>query len=186
MNDSAEALEATEAQQAADVQETEADGTKSALATSTSTWAWLTREGLSFSVKGTQTVRYGRYSTWITKTVTGDGKCTNQYFGRDPLVGVGKLCEILKGGTTTAPTTSQATLSWTPSSSSTVTGYRVYYGTASKTYLQAAGSGISAGSSAAYTVTGLTVGKQYYFAVTSVDAAGNESSFSNEAVKVVQ
>lgn len=67
-----------------------------------------------------------------------------------------------------------------------MTGYRVYYGTASNSYQQAKGSGINAGSSTAYTVTALTVGKQYYFAVTSVDSSGNESAYSTEVSKLAQ
>jgi fibronectin type 3 domain-containing protein len=62
----------------------------------------------------------------------------------------------------------------------------VYYGTASGSYLQQRGAGINAGSSTAYTVTGLKSGTQYYFAVTAVDNAGNESAFSNEGSKLVQ
>jgi fibronectin type 3 domain-containing protein len=69
---------------------------------------------------------------------------------------------------------------------STVTAYRVYYGTASGSYQQQRGAGISAGSSTAYTATGLNAGTQYYFAVTAIDNAGNESAFSNEATKLVQ
>jgi hypothetical protein len=34
-------------------------------------------------------------------------------------------------------------------------------------------------------VTGLQSGKVYYFAVTAVDAVGNESPYSNEATKQV-
>jgi fibronectin type 3 domain-containing protein len=66
-----------------------------------------------------------------------------------------------------------------------VSGYRVYYGTSSGAYAQARGAGLYA-TSAAYTVTGLTAGRTYYFVVTSVDAAGNESTYSNEASKLIQ
>lgn len=65
-----------------------------------------------------------------------------------------------------------------------MTGYRAYYGPSSNTYIQAAGSGISTGSSTSYVVTGLQSKTLYYFAVTAVDAAGNESIFSNEASKL--
>lgn len=75
---------------------------------------------------------------------------------------------------------------WGASPSSTVSAYRVYYGTASGSYQQQRGAGISAGSSTAYTLPGLTAGTRYYFAVTAVDNAGSESAFSNEASKVVQ
>ena len=77
-------------------------------------------------------------------------------------------------------------LAWTASTTSTVVEYRVYYGTAPRTYLQAEGAGIRAGNSTAYSVTGLTKGVTYYFAVTAVDATGNESAYSNEGSKVAQ
>lgn len=65
-------------------------------------------------------------------------------------------------------------------------GYRVYYGTATRTYDQSPGSGINAGASTSYTVTGLSAGTTYYFAVTSVDSTGRESLHSNEATKQVR
>jgi len=56
----------------------------------------------------------------------------------------------------------------------------------SGSYLQAKGDGISAGAATSYTVTGLATGRQYYFAVTSVDTTGTESGYSNEASKLIQ
>jgi hypothetical protein len=67
-----------------------------------------------------------------------------------------------------------------------VAGYRVYWGTASGSYGQARGAGLNAGNSATYTVTGLTVGRTYFFAVTAYDAAGNESAFSGEVSKLAR
>jgi fibronectin type 3 domain-containing protein len=78
-----------------------------------------------------------------------------------------------------------ATLQWTASTDSRVTGYRIYYGTESRTY-QAKGSGLNASSMTTYTVPNLTVGRTYYFAVTAYDAAGNESDYSSEATKIAQ
>lgn len=77
-------------------------------------------------------------------------------------------------------------LSWTAVSSASVTGYRVYYGPSSGNYKQALGSGIKTGTSPTFSVTGLNPGIVYYFAVTAVDSAGNESGFSNEVSKLVQ
>ena len=77
-------------------------------------------------------------------------------------------------------------LSWTASTASDVVGYRLYYGTSSRTYLQAPGAGINVGRTTAFTASGLQFGQLYYFAVTAYDAAGNESSFSPEASKLVQ
>jgi fibronectin type 3 domain-containing protein len=76
-------------------------------------------------------------------------------------------------------------LLWTSVSSPSVIGYRVYYGTAPGAYAQARGAGLYA-ATATYTVTGLTAGRTYYFVVTSVDATGNESTYSNEASKLIQ
>jgi fibronectin type 3 domain-containing protein len=67
-----------------------------------------------------------------------------------------------------------------------VAGYRVYWGSSSGSYSQALGAGINTGSTTSYTVTGLTVGRTYYFAVTAYDAAGNESAFSGEVSKVAR
>ena len=79
--------------------------------------------------------------------------------------------------------TGTATLSWTAPAASVV-GYRVYYGTSSRSYSQALGSGAFVATST-YVVTGLQSGRTYYFAVTAIDAAGAESGFSNEASKTV-
>jgi hypothetical protein len=76
-------------------------------------------------------------------------------------------------------------LSWTASPNPNVVRYRVYYGTAPRAYNQAMGQGVSA-SGSTHTITGLQVGQNYHFAVTSVDASGKESSFSNEATKTIQ
>jgi hypothetical protein len=76
-------------------------------------------------------------------------------------------------------------LTWSASSSPGVTGYRVYYGTSSGNYLQLPGSGISVGSVTTYTLSGLTQGQTYFFAVTAVDSSANESGFSNEASKLI-
>jgi fibronectin type 3 domain-containing protein len=64
-----------------------------------------------------------------------------------------------------------------------VVGYRVYFGTASRSYAQSAGTGLNAGANTTYTVTNLGTGKTYYFAVTAVDSAGAESAYSAEATK---
>jgi hypothetical protein len=71
----------------------------------------------------------------------------------------------------------QATLTWDPPDISTdVTGYMVHYGTASGTYTQA----VDVGNTTSYTVSNLIDGQAYYFTVTSHNAAGYESVYSNE------
>ncbi len=56
------------------------------------TLAKIADEGGSFMVSGTGTVRYGAGTTFVEKTVSGTGQCTNEYFGSDPAVGTGKSC----------------------------------------------------------------------------------------------
>ncbi|MDH4265658.1 MAG: fibronectin type III domain-containing protein [Deltaproteobacteria bacterium] len=55
-------------------------------------------------------------------------------------------------------------------------GYRVYVGTASRTYA----SSIDVGNVTTYSLTGLIPGQTYYIAVTAYDTDNNESSSSNE------
>ena len=83
------------------------------------------------------------------------------------------------------PVSNTAILAWDSVADAAVTGYSVYYGTASGVYFQAVGSGISAGNVTTYTLTGLTRGNRYYFAVTAYDTAGLESGYSNEVSKVI-
>ena len=56
-------------------------------------WTTIANEGERFTVSGTQTVRYGSGSTWITMQVNGSGECSNGAFGGDPLYGVVKECQ---------------------------------------------------------------------------------------------
>jgi hypothetical protein len=86
---------------------------------------------------------------------------------------------------TTAAATEVGTtiLSWDPVIATDLSGYRVYYGTAPGTYLQSIGQGIEVGNVVTYTVTGLSPGTRYYFAVTAYDTTGNESIYSNEVFK---
>ena len=84
-----------------------------------------------------------------------------------------------------APATATVSLAWTAPSDSRVVGYRVYYGTASQSYLQSFGAGLNAGGTPALTIRNLQANTRYYFAVTSYDAASNESGYSAEVSKVV-
>lgn len=62
-------------------------------------------------------------------------------------------------------------------------GYRVYYGTTSRSYFQQAGKGANAGNTTSYTVTGLRNGSRYYFAATAYNDWGYETSYSDEIYK---
>jgi Fibronectin type III domain len=85
----------------------------------------------------------------------------------------------------TPTTTNSAILVWDAVIATNLSGYRLYYGTAPRTYLQPFGQGINVGNVTSYTLTGLTAGTRYYFAVTAIDVFGNESGYSNEAFKDV-
>lgn len=88
--------------------------------------------------------------------------------------------------TTAAPSNNgTANLAWNAVTASNLAGYRVYYGTSSGNYVQAFGQGIDVGNVLAYTVTGLTSGVTYYFAVTAYDTSGNESTYSSEVSKTI-
>jgi len=71
-----------------------------------------------------------------------------------------------------------AIVSWDANTEPELAGYKLYYGTASRSY----GIPIDIGNQTTYTVTGLGPGT-YYFAVTAYDTSGNETSFSNEGSK---
>ncbi len=68
------------------------------------------------------------------------------------------------------------TLAWDPSTDPTVTGYNLYYGSASGTYTNV----ILAGGATSATVSNLTQGATYFFAATTYNAAGLESDYSIE------
>ncbi len=75
--------------------------------------------------------------------------------------------------TTNVLNASQVSLTW---SAEDAAGYRLYYGTTSRTYSWV----VDTGSMTSYTVQNLSAGPVYYFAVKSYDSSGHESSYSNE------
>src|SRR4051812_24351176 len=80
-------------------------------------------------------------------------------------------------GTASAVHAQQATLAWDASPDASVTGYRVSVGTGSAAYTRT----IDVGKVTQYTVTGLDVSLNYYFAVQAYTGTGLMSAFSNEA-----
>ena len=65
---------------------------------------------------------------------------------------------------------------WSPNHESDLAGYKVYYGTASRSYSQITPVGLNT----TCQISDLESGNEYFFAVTAYDSAGNESQFSNE------
>jgi hypothetical protein len=82
-----------------------------------------------------------------------------------------------------------AVLTWDAvTAPSPAAGYRIYYGTAPGTYLQASGVGVDVSNVTTFTVTtGLNSGTTYYFAAKAYDTSipPNESVFSNEVCKTI-
>ena len=79
-------------------------------------------------------------------------------------------------GIAPAITSSAVALAWDKSPGRGVKGYRLHYGTASRTY----SSIIDVGNVTTYKISNLTAGKTYYVVVTSYYKAGMESPVSNE------
>ena len=80
----------------------------------------------------------------------------------------------------------QETLTWGAPTTNTdgtpltdLAGYKIYYGTASRSYSQI----IDVGNVTTSTISSLNNGATYYFAVTAYDALGIESGYSNEVSK---
>jgi hypothetical protein len=82
-------------------------------------------EGQSFAVTGTQTVRFGADTRWITMSVTGTGQCTNAFFGSDPAFGTAKTCQVMPTATpapTPAPTPTPTPTAPAPTASAPAAG----------------------------------------------------------------
>jgi hypothetical protein len=75
-----------------------------------------------------------------------------------------------------------AILHWQAVSAPDLAGYRIYYGTSSRSYgpYIPVGKGVTT-----YTLNGLVDGNTYYFALTAVDSSGNESGYSAEVSKTI-
>ena len=76
----------------------------------------------------------------------------------------------------TSAQSATVTLLWNPNHEPNIVGYWLYYGTSSQTYTEE----VHAGNSTTVTVSGLSGGTVYFFAVTAYNTAGVESTFSNE------
>ena len=73
-------------------------------------------------------------------------------------------------------------LAWDASPAPDVVGYKVYYGTAPRTY----GPGIDVGNVTSYALTGLIKGRRYYITVTAYDKSKRESRFSDEIIGIAK
>jgi fibronectin type 3 domain-containing protein len=85
--------------------------------------------------------------------------------------------------TLNSPATSSATLTWNANTEPDLASYRIYRSTTPGVY-GAALATVPAGT-VTYMATGLQTGTTYYFTITAVDTAGNESTRSNEVSKSI-
>ena len=151
-------------------------------------------QSVTVSSSGTWTV--SKNATWLTITPTSGanaGAITASVNSATATVGTNSATLTVTGGgitrtvtvtlTLNAPSTSSAILTWTPNTDPDLASYRVYQSTAQGVY-GATIATVPAGT-ASYTATGLQVGTTYYFRITAVDSASNESQPSNEVNKSI-
>lgn len=72
----------------------------------------------------------------------------------------------------------QVTLAWDKNTEPTIAGYKIYYGTGSRSYTWF----IDVGNVTSYTISGLADGSTYYFAATAYDKSKKESKYSAEVI----
>jgi len=72
----------------------------------------------------------------------------------------------------------QVTLAWDANTEPNIAGYKIYYGTGSRSYNWF----VDVGNVTSYTVTGLADGSTYYFAATAYDTSNIESTYSAEVI----
>ncbi len=68
-------------------------------------------------------------------------------------------------------------VSWNANTEDDLAGYKIYYGTASRSY----GTGLDVGNVTSYQFNDVPLGRTYYVAVTAYDTSNNESGYSQEA-----
>lgn len=140
------------------------------------------------AVTGYRVYRNGTFLVALASVVTifqdtGLSAATNYTYIVDAVDAVGNASNISNSANATTLAATSATLEWNAVNFPTLSGYRVYYGTATGNYQQAPGAGVNVGNVTSFTVTGLGGGTRYFFAVTAFDSSNNESTFSNEVFK---
>jgi chitodextrinase len=150
-----------------------------------------TRIGVSWSpstdnvlVTGYRIYRNGVFLTAVgtvtTSQDTGLTPSATYTYTVDAIDAAGNASGMSTSAAATTMAVNTVTLAWDAVTDSNLAGYRIYYGTAAGTYVQATGAGINVGNVTTNTVTGLSTGVRYYFAVTAFDASNKESPYSNE------
>ncbi len=57
-------------------------------------WVFVGREHQDLTVPENTLLRYGLNACWVEKRYGGKFKATNEFFGKDPLYGTGKIVEM--------------------------------------------------------------------------------------------
>jgi hypothetical protein len=132
-----------------------------------------------FNYNVTTTVAAGEAIDFVINL--GGGSNNNDSTGFDPTI------TYTTGGSTPPPPPppppsggASATVTWNANTEADLAGYIVSYGTSSRNYPTS----INLGKVTSATVSGLTVGRTYYFAVKAVDTSGNQGGYSAEFVIV--
>ena len=113
-----------------------------------------------------------------TANINGSGVCNVVTVQRVINASLGQPC--LTG---TGPSPRTVTLTWTASTSSGVSGYNVYRGTASGGPYTKVNSALIVGAS--YLDTTVQAGQTYYYVATALDGSSNESGYSNQVLAVI-
>lgn len=77
-----------------------------------------------------------------------------------------------------------ATLTWNPSTTPTVTGYKIHYGPTSRIPSGRYDNILNVGNVLTVVIPNIPDTSYTYFAATAYDAANNESGFSNEVYRI--
>jgi Concanavalin A-like lectin/glucanases superfamily/Fibronectin type III domain len=125
-----------------------------------------------FSYNLTRTIAAGQAIDFVISR-GGDGNNSHDSTAFDPTI-------TFTSSGTPPPGGGSAIVTWSANTESDLSGYRVYYGTSSRNYPNS----ISVGKVTSATISNLTKGIKYYFALKAVDTGGNLSGYSAEVSKI--
>ena len=138
--------------------------------------------GLAAGSYGSSTSSSSTYSTAITVTISGLTAGTIYHYkifaadtSKDWISSLDQTC------TTTSTTAHSVTLNWKASTSTGVTGYNLYRSTVSGGYYGLLGNTTNL----TYKDTTVQSGTTYYYVVTALNSAGQESVYSNQVTASV-
>ena len=149
--------------------------------------SWAAFSTTSGTLSGTPATQDVGTAGPIQITVS-DGRTTSALTSFAITVAAGAAPGAAGAGQSSAPT--NATISWVPPTQNTdgssvgpLSGYKIYYGTASQQYTTTIS--VSNAGLTTYVIDALNMGTTYYFAVTAVTVTGMESAFSPEVAATI-